>query len=268
MLLFKLLFKNLHTFLTNSRQREFYRLLLFYGSVNRYQKKKISFLRYNFIVPDCASFLWQFKEIFADEIYKFNSPTKQPIILDCGANVGTSCLYFKTLFPEAKITAFEADPSMAVVLKENMLLNGIKDIEVVPKAVWVHQDGVQMQLDGSDGGSIHIEGSNQVLVPSIRLKTILENAEFIDFLKIDIEGAEIAVMEDCKDVLHKASHIFLEYHSYLSASQSLGTILENLTSNGFRYYCLPVNIRNKPFVNKGTNNVMDFQANIFAYKIL
>jgi hypothetical protein len=87
------------------------------GGYKRYEKvDDVKFLKFSFDIPDLPSFVWQFKEIFVDEIYKFNSENKEPIIFDCGANVGTSCLYFKQLFPNGKIKAFEADPMIANVL--------------------------------------------------------------------------------------------------------------------------------------------------------
>jgi FkbM family methyltransferase len=136
------------------------------------------------------SFIWQFKEIFVDEIYKFNSKNEEPIIYDCGANIGMSCLYFKILYPKARIKAFEADPIITDVLKLNLARNGINDVEIINKAVWIDYNGVEFGRDGADGGSIYLM-SNKIKVDSIRLKDFLDDELEIDFLKIDIEGAEV-----------------------------------------------------------------------------
>jgi uncharacterized protein YfeS len=40
-------------------------------------------------VPDALSFIWQFKEIFVEEYYRFEAKSESPVIYDCGANVGT-----------------------------------------------------------------------------------------------------------------------------------------------------------------------------------
>src|SRR5688572_5955997 len=109
----KLSLKNTYLFFTNRYYRQFFLLAIIYGDNKRYQRKKISFLKYTFIVPDALSFLWQFKEIFVDEYYNFTSGKVSPIIVDCGANIGTSCIYFKTLFPTSRIKAFEANPDIA-----------------------------------------------------------------------------------------------------------------------------------------------------------
>ncbi|HEX4602645.1 MAG TPA: hypothetical protein VH724_01505, partial [Candidatus Angelobacter sp.] len=52
-----------------------------------------------------------YSEIFARESYWFTSNKPNPVILDCGANIGMATLYFKWLYPLAQITAFEPDPT-------------------------------------------------------------------------------------------------------------------------------------------------------------
>src|SRR5688572_8635835 len=60
---------------------------------------------------DGASFVASYSEIFKRGIYRFETPSESPQIIDCGANIGLSVIYFKRLFPAARITAFEADPT-------------------------------------------------------------------------------------------------------------------------------------------------------------
>ena len=132
--LLKSIISPLYRFIRFRKEREFIRLLDIWGRENRYAQRNISFLAYKFKVPDCLSFVWQFKEIFVDEIYRFESINDSPVIYDCGANIGTSCLYFKEIHPNAKITAFEADPEIASVLETNLLENGLSDVKIIKKA--------------------------------------------------------------------------------------------------------------------------------------
>ena len=115
------------------------------GGYKRYiEVKGVKFLNYTFDVPDLPSFLWQFKEIFVDEIYKFNTMEKEPVIYDCGANIGMSCLYFKTLYPNCKIKAFEADPKIVQILRNNLARNNIlPNVEIINAAVWINNGGVE-----------------------------------------------------------------------------------------------------------------------------
>ena len=58
---------------------------------------------------DPKAFMYSVKELFIDEIYKFNPENNTPYIIDCGAYIGTSVLFFKDNYPDAKILAFEPD---------------------------------------------------------------------------------------------------------------------------------------------------------------
>lgn len=267
MFAFKYLFKEPYSIVKSSNSRALIKLMARYGDLPRYTQRSISFLHYTFIVPDCMSFLFQFKEIFVEEYYKFNTSQKSPIILDCGANIGTSCAYFASLYPEAKIMAFEADPVIAAVLKANMEVNKIKQVEIIAKAVWVDDKGIEFATEGSDGASIFGHGE-KTKIESIRLKDVLLQIPHIDMLKMDIEGAETTVLKDCAEALSNVQHLFIEYHSFPGQDQELNEILSVLSANGFRYYINAAQDRKSPLINhayKG-NDLMDLQLNIFAYK--
>ena len=98
--------KGIHQFITNSNERIFLRLSIRYGNMERYKPVNIRFLNFNFKVPDALSFIWQFKEIFAEEYYRFETASQIPVIFDCGANVGTSCAFFKKNISEVKDISF------------------------------------------------------------------------------------------------------------------------------------------------------------------
>src|SRR5690349_14366069 len=53
--------------------------------------------------------LHSLEEIFIDKVYLFHSAELSPRIIDCGANIGLSVIFFKRTFPSAKIIAFEPD---------------------------------------------------------------------------------------------------------------------------------------------------------------
>lgn len=264
-LFFKLLFRGFYKFLINSNQREFMRLVFLYGDKKRYQKTTIKFLNHKFFATDCLSFIWQFKEIFVDEVYKFETKNVEPVIYDCGANVGLSCLYFKNIFPNSRIKAFEADPNIAKILSSNL-----KDmnVEVINEAVWINSEGVEISLEGADAASIY-GSKNKVRVDSVSLNKLIEDEERIDMLKIDIEGAETDVIKNCRENLFKVENIFIEYHSFLNYPQDLNTVLKILKEKNFRYFIKQPADRNSPLLNRINKNYpeMDLQLNIFAYKL-
>jgi hypothetical protein len=88
----------------NMNEREFHKIHRNLNSSLRFKKiYNVKFLKYSISIVDAQSFIYQFKEIFVNEVYKFNSESKSPVIFDCGSNVGTSVLYFKSIYPDAKI---------------------------------------------------------------------------------------------------------------------------------------------------------------------
>jgi FkbM family methyltransferase len=260
-------FNGIHKFLTNTNQRKFISLSLRYGNSERYKPKKIAFLQFKFDVPDALSFIWQFKEIFVEEYYRFETISIEPVIYDCGANVGTSCAFFQYHYPNSRILAFEPNPKIAEYLKRNIKNNSLKNIEVIEKAVWINNDGIEFGLEDADGSSIHLE-KNKTKVKSVRLKDYLEKEEVVDILKMDIEGAEVEVLNDCKDSLTSVKNIFVEFHSYGDKPQRLSEVIEVLESAGFRYFILQPENRSRPFINRINkfNPEMDLQLNIFAYR--
>ncbi len=86
-------------------------------------------------------------------------------------------------------------------------------------------------------------------------------------LKIDIEGAELDVLMECQDELHNVRNIFVEYHSFKANPQQLGTLLDLLENNGFRYQIQNTAFVSKQaFVKKREEYGMDMQLNIYGFK--
>lgn len=253
--------------LVNPRYWEWAWLYSRYYSHKKGLPFNVRFLGYRADIPDGPSFVYQYKDIFFREEYMFRADSPDPVILDCGANIGLSCLYFKRLYPRARIRAFEADPLIAAILSKNLLQNGVTDIEVIPKAVWTDNQGLAFFSDGADGGNIlGVPGASGARVDSIRLADVLETEPRVDLLKIDIEGAEGAVLADCGLRLGRVRKLFVEYHSFPGRRQELGELLSLLEGQGFRYHISPVTKIEHPFTGNPVQGPMDLQLNIFAHK--
>ncbi|MFL5752712.1 MAG: FkbM family methyltransferase [Bacteroidia bacterium] len=230
----------------------------------RYREHSFQFGHYTLKVSDFISVAYQLKEYFEDQRLKFAPSSPQPVILDCGANVGVSVLYFKSIFPAARITAFEPDPLIFRYLNENLRQNMVDGVELVNKAVWTDDNGIEFGSEGADGGSVYFEG-NKTRLPSLRLKTLMEKEEEIDLLKMDIEGAEVEVITDCAEQLKKVKYLFVEYHSWISNPQQLDLLLSTLTQNKFRYAIHSIGHQSSsPFSGTNSQNGMDIQLDIYA----
>src|SRR5204862_8096532 len=142
-------------------------------------------------------------DLFEREIYRFECAKEDPFIIDGGANIGLSVLYFKRLYPRSRIIAFEPDPEIFSLLERNCATFELSNVELVNQALWTSETMLKFVQEGGEGGRLqkHGETGRITQVPTVRLRDYLRSE--IDFLKLDIEGAETEVLRDCADELSK-----------------------------------------------------------------
>jgi FkbM family methyltransferase len=206
------------------------------------------------------------KEIFIDKIYELKL-CEEPYIIDCGANIGLSVIYLKKLFPQAEILAFEPDETNFDLLKRNVASFGYSNVIMNTEAVWNENTTLLFSNESSMGSKIEMEASNSTReVKAIRLKDFLNRS--IDFLKIDIEGAENIVLNDIADNLHFVKNMFLEYHGTFAQNNELVKMMNIISAEGFNFYikeaaplyATPFNRKKNP------HTPYDIQLNIFCFR--
>ena len=72
-----------------------------------YSIKSFAFNNYKVFYKRPYELIKTYEELFLDEIYRFQTNNEKPVIIDCGANIGLSSLYFKSIYPNAILHAFE-----------------------------------------------------------------------------------------------------------------------------------------------------------------
>jgi FkbM family methyltransferase len=208
------------------------------ATVPRHTAGSIRMLDYELQYADLLSVCPQWHDIFVNGALEFRAASETPRILDCGANIGLASLFFKRRFPAARITAYEADPALFAIARANLAANGAADVDVVNAAVWTAAGRVTFRAEGTDSGMIDglaggVAGP-AVEVPSLRLRDILA-AGPLDLLKLDIEGAEDAVLADCEPVLDRVSAIVMDLHEFDPSVRQAPRVLDRLTRAGFVY---------------------------------
>lgn len=183
---------------------------------------------------DMHSFFYQAKQIFGDGLYHFSCDTDSPSIIDCGAHIGLASLFFAEQYPKARLQVFEADPEIAVMCDANLKAFGCQDFTVEAKAAWISNDGVSFSNSRDDSGHVGDDGADTITVPSVRLKTLIESGP-VDLLKLDIEGAEYTVLEDCGDSLKSVGRMVIEAHIMRPEEGRLGALLAQLETLDFQY---------------------------------
>jgi len=190
------------------------------------------------------------QEVFGEDMYYFEIDEDAGVranIIDIGAHIGLSTLYFKYLFPLAQITAIEPHPANFKILEDNIWQNELDDVTaiqaaVIPgkeKTITLHADTEHSWFSTASlqERAWNLEQQTQPLqVPALQLSTLLQQHDHIDLLKIDIEGFEQAVIEEAQDYLDRVNLLLIEFHpvkhqSLLQLWQLLGKKGFTVTSN-------------------------------------
>lgn len=184
----------------------------------------------SFRYADMHSFYYQTLQIFGERLYDFQGEVVAPVIIDCGAHIGLASLFFKECYPDARIYAFEADAALAEVARANFEAFGASDIDIQSAAIWTHDGVVSFSLSQDDMGHVCEGGAT---VPSVRLKTLLDKGP-VEMLKLDVEGAEFELIEDCGVSLRNVRRMIIEVHAH-EARAPIAKLLSTLEENDFQY---------------------------------
>lgn len=208
--------------------------IFFYKYFKSINVKKIKFLNYQILLDDFKSFYYEVIYIFKDKIYDFETNKKEPVIIDGGACIGTSIFYFKKKFPNSKIVAFEPSIKAFDILKKNIVLNKIDSVELFNYGLYDTETNLSFSNNQVDSG--RVESSGESIIKTVKLSSYINGG--IDFLKLNIEGAEYNVFKDLDDTgkINNIKELCFEWHSFAGCTnQNLDKILFILNKNGFKY---------------------------------
>jgi FkbM family methyltransferase len=209
-------------------------------------------------------FLHGLEEIFIDEVYLQKLP-QNAYVIDCGSNIGLSIIYIKQLCPSATVIGFEPDEKNYDLLQKNLQSLQLTDVILHKAAVWTENKLLQFTVTGTMGSSISSTATAKTIpVEGIRLKDLL--IKKVDFLKIDIEGAEYDVLKDIESELKFVQNLFIEYHGSFSQNNELTDMLAILVRSGFNYYIKEAtSVYDYPLTREKNNSIpFDVQLNIFC----
>ncbi|MGY4711963.1 FkbM family methyltransferase [Mycolicibacterium sp. CBM1] len=141
------------------------------------------------------------------------------IVFDIGAGVGTEALPFSRMVGTAgRVVAVEAHPATFTKLERVCRLNGLDNVEPVHAAVMDSDEPVTIS-DLDDGDYIENKiGGHGVQVPAVTIPDLLDTFKLdrIDFLKMNIEGAEVPALRGARDVLGLVRHAAIGCHDFMA----------------------------------------------------
>ena len=136
------------------------------------------------------------------------------LIVDCGANVGYSALYFLTRFPAVRVVAVEPDPANARVCSDNLAPYADR-ARLVEAAVWPSQASLRLEhTRPGDEWGIRVAAAADGSVRGVTIAELLRDAreDWIDLLKVDIEGAERQLFSGDLSWLRRVRTVAIELH--------------------------------------------------------
>ncbi len=161
------------------------------------------------------------KEIFSENCYYLESEVEEPLIVDAGAHIGMSVLYFKMLFPKARIIAFEPISTNFALLTKNVMENQLENVElyqsvVAPKSgvLRIHEPIGEGAWKSGAGiipkGWKGIQTNQEVKVEAVGIQEILQDK--IDIFKMDTEGMEYEIIRNAGPLIRNVNTWIMEVH--------------------------------------------------------
>ncbi len=188
---------------------------------------------------------------------------EQIVIFDIGAFEGESSIRYKRLFPNATIYAFEPLPSNFELVQKNISQYKTKDIFPIQLCLsnaigettfyvssgspensakdedWNYGNKSSSILPPSKAKEFHnwLKFENEIKVNTITLKQFCfdKNIQRIDFIHMDVQGAELMVLQGAQEFIQKINLIWLEVEAVeLYKGQPLKNDIEIfMQKNGF-----------------------------------
>jgi FkbM family methyltransferase len=188
------------------------------------------------------------REIFFGREYIPPEGVDPAVIVDLGSNAGFSVLFFKSLYPNARVVAVEPHPGTF----ERLCLNTahLDGVDLVNAAVTDH-DGEVTLYSGTESWSAGLTSadtrSTAWVIPAVTLGRLADDLKLpaIDLLKMDIEGSETQVLSSSQSALRETQTVMFEFHQE-HYDGTLWTLLDRLPD--FRLVRLKGDSREHPVV--------------------
>ena len=190
--------------------------------------------------------LQTFKEIFMDECYLAGlerAVASDATIVDIGANAGYFTMFAASMFPQARLLAYEPIPVNYAQLARHRDLNPSRNIYCFAAAVSGYCGELRLSFDATDSFttsatilSSNATASSSCTVACVTLGQVFEvnGIEKCDWLKMDCEGAEYDILYSAPpDMLKRVDQISMEVHRGEGDDQNIDALEAFLKQQGF-----------------------------------
>lgn len=183
-------------------------------------------IKFPFYLRIPSSDIPTYEQVFINQEYDFDVRTSPKVIIDAGANVGLASIYFSNRFTDAKIYSIEPEESNFELLKKNVF--PYKNIIPIRGALWNENKEINLVDPGlgkwgfmtqGDNAKEEIIGEKRNRIQGMTVDEVMtkQGIDFIDILKIDIEGAEREVFNDASLWIGKVGALIVELHERMKS---------------------------------------------------
>jgi FkbM family methyltransferase len=191
-----------------------------------YQVASLSIIVPGFLFPvyirSDTSDLKLFQNIFIDQAYNSRHlPTNAKIIIDLGANIGLTSVFFANKYPNARIVSVESDQENFKILQNNLIPFGSR-VKALQGAASSEDGMLNLHMtmeNGTDIGALGAQVSrsdenSDAEVYAYSLPTLINMLDAdVDILKVDIEGAEFDIFSsENSNWVNKVKLIIIDTH--------------------------------------------------------
>jgi FkbM family methyltransferase len=164
-------------------------------------------------------------------------------IIDIGAGLGDFTAYAALRSPNGRVLAYEPFPESFALLQQNVALNNLRNVAAEPCAIADKPGSLALNIGMGEAvqHSTTQAGATTIEVQAITLQQVFDEhgLDRCDFLKMDIEGGEYAILRSvAAELLKRVQRIALEYHDNTSAGQH-AELVQFLQSHGFQVQVQP-----------------------------
>ena len=155
-------------------------------------------------------------------------------ILDLGSNIGLTIAHMATVYPEARILGVEMDAGNFEFARRNIEVYGER-CQVKHAAVW--REPGEVTYGGSRESGYAIGDGGSTKVPAVTIDSLIDELgiDEVDYIKMDIEGAEKEVLANAGSWLPRVRSIKVEVHpEKTSTLYTLNNCMDDLERHGFR----------------------------------
>lgn len=211
----------------------------------------------NYALRKRSSDVMVFQQLIIEEEYQgvVDLLTKHNInvnsMIDAGANIGLSTVFFKNFYPSSTVICVEPDDDNCLMIDKHIKMSNFTDVYIEKVGLWDSNSFLTIVKDFRDGAkwSLRVEAVDyETNLKGVSVNYLLNkyNLKEIDLLKIDIEGSEKILLENkdnLKEYIDLIKVVCIEVHEEFIATSKVISILEKHNFSCFRLLDLTIGIR-------------------------